>query len=251
MEAKLTGIIPTYNEELHIEAAIDSLSFADEILVIDSYSTDKTVSLAKAKGARIVQREFDDFSSQKNYAIDLASYTWVFLLDADERISLNLKEEIISEISKAQTSGAYWVPRSNVFMGKRIKYSGWQNDKVIRLFKKSECRYNGKLAHEEIHTKTTVTSLQNHLDHYTYRDLNNFVSKNLNYVQLQAQELSEKGKKVHLVLIILKPIFRFFKHYILQKGFLDGAQGLFISVFYAFNVFLKYVNLWLINKGLK
>ncbi len=251
MVPNLTGIIPTYNEEDHIEAAIDSLSFADEVLVIDSFSTDKTVSLAKAKGARIVQREFDDFSSQKNYAINLASYNWVFLLDADERISLNLKEEIIREISKSETQGAYWVPRSNVFMGKRIKYSGWQNDKVIRLFKKSECRYNGKLAHEEIHTDAKVGTLQNVLDHYTYRGLSNFVRKNLNYVQLQAQELSHKGKKAHIILIILKPIFRFFKHYILQKGFLDGAQGLFISVFYAFNVFLKYLNLWLINKGLK
>ena len=131
---KITGIIPTYNEENNIEAAIDSLSFVDELIIIDSYSTDKTVALANAKGVRLVQREFDDFSSQKNYAIDLAKHSWIFILDADERIPSLLKKEIQIELTKTNTSAAYWIKRSNIFMNKRIKYSGWQHDKVIRLF---------------------------------------------------------------------------------------------------------------------
>jgi len=248
---QITGIIPTYNEELHIESAIDSLAFVDEILVIDSYSTDKTVELAKAKGVRIVQRVFDDFSSQKNYAIDLASHTWVFLLDADERIPVKLQQEVIFEVNQESTSTAYWIRRSNFFMKRRIKYSGWKNDKVIRLFKKEECKYNGKLAHEEIHTTGTISILNNYLDHYTYKDFNSFIKKKNLYAQLQAQELAKKGQKTTFLHFIFKPSFRFIKHFILQKGFLDGIEGFFIATFYAYTIFARYVNLWLINRGLK
>ena len=248
---KITGIIPTFNEEIHIEAAIDSLAFADEILVIDSYSTDNTVALAKAKGARIIQREFDDFSSQKNHAINLAHYSWIFLLDADERVPAALQKEVIAEVNKDSTSSAYWIRRSNFFMKRRIKYSGWKNDKVIRLFKKEDCKYNGKLAHEEIKSVGKVSILLNYLDHYTYKDFNSFIQKKNLYAQLQAKELAKKGKKATLLHFIFKPSFRFFKHFIWQKGFMDGIEGFFIATFYAYTIFARYVNLWLINRDLK
>ena len=248
---KITGIIPTYNEEINIEAAIDSLSFVDELIIIDSYSTDKTVALANAKGVRLVQREFDDFSSQKNYAINLAKHSWVFILDADERIPSLLKKEIQTELTKTDTSAAYWIKRSNIFMNKRIKYSGWQHDKVIRLFKKESSKYDGKLAHEEIQTDGEVGILENKIEHYTYKDFNEFVRKNTFYAQLQAKDLAKKGKKATLFHFIAKPSFRFFKHYILQKGFLDGIEGFFIASFYAYTTFLRYVHLWLLNRNLK
>ena len=248
---KITGIIPTFNEELHIEAAIDSLSFVDEILVIDSFSTDKTVQIAKDKGVRVIQREFDDFSSQKNYAIDLANHSWIFLLDADERVPEKLQSEVLEEVKKPQTHSAYWIRRSNFFMKRRIKYSGWRNDKVIRLFKKNECKYNGKLAHEEIQSNGSVSILKNYLDHYTYKDFNSFIKKKNLYAQLQAKELANRNKKANILHFIFKPSFRFFKHFILQRGFLDGIEGLFIATFYAYTIFARYVNLWLINRGLK
>jgi glycosyltransferase involved in cell wall biosynthesis len=248
---KITGIIPTFNEELHLEAAINSLSFVDELIVIDSYSTDKTVDIAKAKGVRLVQRKFDDFSSQKNYAIELANYPWVFILDADERVPFGLQKEILAEVSKKSTSTAYWIRRSNFFMKRRIKHSGWKNDKVIRLFKKEECRYNGKFAHEEIQSKGSISVLDNYLDHYTYKDFNSFIRKKNLYAQLQAKELALKGKKANLFHFIFKPSFRFFKHFIFQKGFLDGIEGFFIATFYAYTIFARYVNLWLINRDLK
>lgn len=247
---KITGIIPTFNEECHIEAAIESLSFVDEIIVIDSYSTDDTVMLAEAQGVRLIQRKFDDFSTQKNYAIDLASHSWVFILDADERVPKALQKEVLAEVHKKSTSSAYWIRRSNFFMKRRIKYSGWKNDKVIRLFKKEECKYNGKLAHEEIQSIGEVSILKNYLDHYTYKDFNSFVKKKNLYAQLQAKELAGKGKKASPFHFIFKPSFRFFKHFILQKGFLDGIEGFFIASFYAYTIFARYVNLWLINRGL-
>ena len=247
---KITGIIPTYNEEINIEAAIDSLSFVDELIIIDSYSTDKTVALANAKGVRLVQREFDDFSSQKNYAINLAKHSWIFILDADERIPSLLKKEIQTELTKTDTSAAYWIKRSNIFMNKRIKYSGWQHDKVIRLFKKETSKYDGKLAHEEIKTEGEVGFLENKLEHYTYKDFNEFVRKNTFYAQLQAKDLAKKGKKATLFHFIAKPSFRFFKHYVLQKGFLDGIEGFFIAIFYAYTTFIRYVHLWLLNRNL-
>ena len=248
---KITGIIPTFNEEHNIKAAIDSLSFVDELIIIDSFSTDKTVEIAKAKGVRLVQREFDDFSSQKNYAIDLASHSWIFILDADERIPSLLKKEIKTEINKKNASSAYWIKRSNIFMNKHIKYSGWQHDKVIRLFKKETSKYNGKLAHEEILTNGEVRVLKNKIDHYTYKDFNEFVRKNSFYAQLQAKDLAEKGEKANLLHFIVKPSFRFFKHYILQKGFLDGIEGFFIASFYSYTTFIRYVHLWLLNRNLK
>ena len=248
---KITGIIPTFNEELHIAAAIESLSFVDELIVIDSYSTDKTVEIANAKSVKLIQRKFDDFSSQKNFAINLASHDWVFILDADERVPIELQKEVLSKVNKVTTKSAFWIKRSNFFMKRRIKHSGWKNDKVIRLFKKEECKYNGKLAHEEIHTEGEIGLLKNSLDHYTYKDFNSFIKKKNLYAQLQAKELAKKGKSPNAFHFLFKPSFRFFKHFILQRGFLDGIEGFFIASFYAYTIFVRYVNLWLINRGLK
>lgn len=217
---KITGIIPTYNEEINIEAAIDSLSFVDELIIIDSYSTDKTVALANAKGVRLVQREFDDFSSQKNYAINLAKHSWIFILDADERIPSLLKKEIQTELTKTDTSAAYWIKRSNIFMNKRIKYSGWQHDKVIRLFKKETSKYDGKLAHEEIQTEGEVGFLENKLEHYTYKDFNEFVRKNTFYAQLQAKDLAKKVKRPLFFILSLNRPFDFSNTTSFKKDFL-------------------------------
>ncbi|NQU88008.1 MAG: glycosyltransferase family 2 protein, partial [Mariniphaga sp.] len=132
----LTAIIPTLNEEQNIKEAIDSVSFADEVLVIDSFSTDGTVEIAKELKAKVIEYKFDNFSAQKNRAIEKASGKWILLLDADERISKELREEIITLLNSNVVHDAYWVFRKNSFLGKEVRFSGWQNDKVIRLFQK-------------------------------------------------------------------------------------------------------------------
>ena len=147
---KITAIIPTYNEQHNISAAIDAVAWADEVIVVDSFSTDKTVEIAKQKGARLVQREYENSASQKNWIIPQATHSWIFLLDADERVTDKLKLEINQLLANTDLKDAYWIRRINYFMGKKVRFSGWQGDKVIRLFKRDKCRYQDKHVHSEI-----------------------------------------------------------------------------------------------------
>ena len=250
--SKITAIIPTFNEEIHIEDAIQSVQFADEIIIIDSFSTDKTVKIAKKHNVVLIQRIFDDYSSQKNFAIDKATHNWICILDADERISIALKKEILKKVSSEETNeSAFWICRSNIFMNKEIKYSGWQNDKVIRLFKKDSCRYNGQLVHEEIYTKEKIGFLKNKIVHNTYKSFDIFISKKNDYATLQALELNKKNVKPNLYHFILKPIIRFNRHYFFRGGIFDGVPGLVISYVAMYTVFIRYVKLWLLIKKMK
>jgi len=250
--SKITAIIPTFNEEIHIEDAIQSVQFADEIIIIDSFSTDKTVKIAKKHNVVLIQRIFDDYSSQKNFAIDKATHNWICILDADERISIALKKEILKKVSSEETNeSAFWIYRSNIFMNKEIKYSGWQNDKVIRLFKKDSCRYNGQLVHEEIYTKEKIGFLKNKIVHNTYKSFDIFISKKNDYATLQALELNKKNVKPNLYHFILKPIIRFNRHYFFRGGIFDGVPGLVISYVAMYTVFIRYVKLWLLIKKMK
>lgn len=247
---KVSAIIPTYNEEVNIEKAIQSVSFADEIIVIDSYSTDNTIALAKKHNVRILYRKFDNFSAQKNYAIEKTTHKWVLLLDADERINHNLKLEILQVLKDEPTADAYWVYRRNFILKKEIKYSGWQNDKVIRLINKSLCKYNGKLVHEEIIAPQKTAYFQHKLDHHTYKDFKSFIYKKHRVAELQAQMLNTKTVKIFIPYVMLKSLFRFVNHYFLRRGFLDGYEGFFIASIYTYTIFTRYTKLWLIRKEL-
>ena len=246
---KVTAIIPTYNEAVNIAEAIASVTFADEILVIDSYSTDETVAIAVSLGASVIQRKFDDFSSQKNYAISQAKNDWIFVLDADERVSDELKNEIEHTLENP-TKSAYSIRRENYFAGKKIKYSGWQTDKVTRLFNRKNSKYNGKTVHEEIKTTGELGFLTNKLTHYTYRDYNHYFQKINHYAELKAIELYKKGRKATVFHFIFPPIFRFISHYFIRLGFLDGFPGFMIAKIQAYGVFIRYNRLWLKNKKL-
>ena len=246
----VTAVIPTYNEEINIKAAIESVRFAKEIIVIDSFSTDATVEIAKSMGANVMQRKFDDFSTQKNFAIDKAQYDWIFVLDADERIAPELYKELVTNIKNPQAD-AYRIKRKNYFAGKRIRFSGWQTDTVVRLFNKNKARYNGKIVHEEIETTGKVQLLEHYLDHYTYRDYNHYLNKITHYAELKAKNLYENGKTTTIFHLLFLPVFRFFTHYFLRLGFLDGFQGFMIARIQAYGVFVRYNKLWLMNKKMK
>ena len=248
---KISAIIPTYNEEIHIEAAIQSVSFADEIIIIDSYSTDNTIEIAKKYNTRVIKRKFDNFSNQKNHAIEEASHKWIVLLDSDERIEEKLQKEIIEAVNSRSNFGAYWIYRRNFLLKKEIKFSGWQNDKVVRVINRDYCKYNGKLVHEEIESSKEIGFLKERIIHYTYKNFDSFIAKKNKVAQLQAQELAIKNQKATLPRLLLKPLFRFINHYIFRLGFLDGFQGFFIASFYAYTIFTRYVKLWIINKGFK
>ncbi len=248
---KITAIIPTFNEEIHIEDAIKSVSFADEIIVIDSYSTDNTVALAKKYDIHLIQRVFDDFSTQKNYAIDLAKHDWIYVLDADERVALPLREEILNAVKNPENLVGFQVYRNFYFAGKKIRFSGWQRDKVIRLFLKEHCRYNGSLVHERIKYKGEIGFLKHKIEHYSYRNYDHYISKINHYSALRAKQLHAQGKRVNLYHVLIKPFTRFFVHYVVRLGFLDGFTGILLAKTEAYGVFTKFTKLWLMNKDMK
>lgn len=227
------------------------MNFTDELIIVDSFSTDNTVAIIKEyPKVKLYQRVFDDFSSQKNYAIEKANNDWVIFFDADEEITPFLKEEIIQTIKLQPKEVAFWVYRSTYYMGKLIKYSGLQNDRVVRLFKKEHCHYNGNLVHEEINANGTLGTLKNKMNHYSYKGIDDIIRKRNKYAKLQALKLHERRKKPNLFHFIIKPAFRFFSHFILKKGFLDGFQGFMIAFVYSYTVFMRYVKLWLLRNNL-
>lgn len=241
---KITAIIPTKNEARNIAAAIDSVRWADEILVLDSFSSDETAVLAQQKGVTVLQRAFDSFGKNKNFAIAQAAHPWVFILDADERVTPELQAEIQHLLQTEPPKAAYWIYRQTYFMDKLVRYSGWQNDKVIRLFRK-ELRYHEVNVHEEIAAPASETgALKNKLLHYTYTTVAQYLEKWDRYTTLSAQDRAAKTKAVTLYHLALKPTVRFLRHYVIKLGFLDGKVGFIISYMAAVSVFMRYLKLW-------
>lgn len=237
---KISAIIPTFNEEDNISEAIESVSWADEILVVDSFSTDNTVKLAKERNARVIQREYEYSASQKNWTIPQAKFPWIFLLDADERCTDELSDEIKTILQSNSDISAYWIRRENYFMNKRVKYSGWGNDKVIRLFKRDDCKYENKTVHAEIMTDGKVGKLKSVIRHNTYKSLEHYFAKIDRYSSYAAKDLIKKHPRVGFYHLWFKPSWRFFKHFILNLGILDGKVGFIISKMSAIDVFLRF-----------
>lgn len=245
---KITAIIPTLNEEIHIQAAIKTVSFADEIIVIDSFSIDETVELAKKNNVVVIQRKFDDFSSQKNFAIDAAKHDWIYVLDADERVSKELKSEILDLDLDATSKVGFYVKRVFYFLDKKISFSGWQRDRVVRLFNKKHCRYNGLPVHELIDANGVVGRFKGHVNHYSYRNYHHYISKLNAYALLQAQNLQQQNKKINAFHLFVKPPIRFLIHYIIRLGFLDGKAGVVLARTQAYAVSKRYELLKELNK---
>ncbi len=248
--ARITAIIPTFNEEENLVRAIESVQFADEIIVVDSFSTDRTLEIAQQFGAQILQRKYETAAIQKNWTIPKATHEWIILLDADEWLPKSLQEEIQKTIKAQPKEVAFWIGRNNTFMGQPIRYSGWQHDRVIRLFHRDFCRYDDKRVHEEVVTDGEIGLLQNRMEHNTYRAFDHYVEKLNRYAWLQALDYDKKINRITLFHILVKPPVRFFKHYFIGLGFLDGFPGFMISILQAYAVLTRYAKLWLIKKGI-
>lgn len=242
---KISGLIITYNEEKNIREVLECLDFADEIIVVDSYSTDATVAIASSyPKVKVVQKKFVDFTSQRNFALEQANYNWVLFLDADERITPPLKAEIIAELQKPETKDAYFFLRKFYFAGKAIHFSGTQTDKNFRLFKKDKAHYiPEKLVHETLKVDGTVGILQNKLLHYSYDNYAIYKKKMISYGVLKGKELYQKGKSYNFFTHYLKTIFKFIKAFFIRLGILDGKNGLIISYLQALSVHHTYKSL--------
>jgi glycosyltransferase involved in cell wall biosynthesis len=242
----ITAIIPTLNEEIHIEEAIRSVHFADEIIVIDSFSTDRTLEIAECMNVKIIKRKFDDFSSQKNFAIEQATSKWIYILDADERVTASVEIEILETVKDPKDFVGFYLRRSFYFCGKKVNYSGFQRDKVIRLFLKEHCRYKG-LVHEKIVSSGKIGFFKHKIDHFSYRNYDHYISKMNHYAAIRAKELHERGDQVTIYHVMIKPTARFFIHYLIRLGFLDGFTGFLVAKIQAYGVLTRYIKLWLLN----
>ncbi|SHG44276.1 glycosyltransferase family 2 protein [Winogradskyella jejuensis] len=243
---KLSVIIPTYNEENYVEKAIRSVRFADEIIVVDSFSTDKTLEIAEKYNCKITQRKFDNFSNQKNHALEFATGEWVLFVDADERIPYALKQEIKAAMTSGKHAG-YKLNFPHFYMN-RFLYN--HSDNVLRLVKRANCRFEG-LVHEKLIIDGSIGQLKNPVLHFTYKGLLHYISKKDSYAWFQAEQMLKKGKKATYFHLGFKPFYRFFRSYILRKGFMDGIPGLAVASINAYGVFSRYVKLMLLQRGLK
>jgi len=247
MREPLTLLIPCKNEERHIAACIRSaMSIADEILVADSGSTDGTMQIAATfDRCRIIQREYVDSGNFKNWAIPQAANPWVLLLDADERLTPELAAEIDRLLSMPPEEDGYWIYRNNYFLGHRIRFSGWQHDRVLRLFRRDLARYNDYGDHAEIQISTgRVGRLRNRMTHYTYESFDQYFRKFHRYTTLQARRWFEQGRRVRSWDLLAAGPLRFFRTYVLQLGFLDGLAGFQVCALAAYYSFMKRARLW-------
>lgn len=248
MMSRLSVAIITYNEEEEIKDCLESVKWADEIVVVDSFSTDKTLDICRQYTNKVFQHEWSGYSNQKNYAINVTTNPWILILDADERVSERLTKEIKEILDKDLGVDGYYIPRKSYFLGRWIRYGGWYPDYSIRLFRKDKGRFEQREVHESVRINGKTAKLKNHLEHYTYRNLSEYIQRMDRYSTLAAMEMVGEGRRSGPRNILFRPILTFFRMYILKQGFREGIYGLLISVLYSYYTFLKYVKLWEMRK---
>lgn len=242
----ISAIVITRNEAHNIEACLQSLQpWVDEMIIVDSQSTDDTVAIAQSLGAKVFQPpDWPGFGPQKNRALDLATCDWVFSIDADERVTPALAQEIQIVLSKASEVLAYEVPRLSSYCGKFIHHSGWQPDYVLRLFQRGFARFSDDLVHERVLPQHRVVQLTNHLLHYSYLDFSQVLSKVDAYSSASAKQAYARGKRSSVAGALGHGFWAFFRTYVIRRGFLDGSHGLALAISNAETSYYKYLKLW-------
>ncbi len=240
----VSACIITRNEAGHIGDCIRSLGFADEVVVVDSLSTDDTVAIAAGLGARVVSQEFLGHVKQKQLAVDLAAHDWVFCIDADERVDSRLADAIEKALAEGSDGDAYEVARHVFYLGRFIDHGGWWPEWRVRLFDRRHGRWTGTDPHDRVEVDGATFRLAGELVHYNYRDLSHHVSKIDQYTTISADRAAERGERATVARLLFRPPLRFFKMYVLKGGFRDGVRGLIVAGMGAFYVFLKYAKRW-------
>jgi glycosyltransferase involved in cell wall biosynthesis len=240
---KISVAIITHNEAQNIRGCLESVKWADEIVVVDNGSTDSTLEICREYGAHIYREEWKGYSRQKNSAIEKTRNDWVLSLDADERVSLELRREIEAVLAKDPSIDGYFFPRKNFFLGRWIQHCGWYPDLNLRLFRKSRGRFLERAVHERIEVQGKTGTLKNPLVHETYRSLSDFFLRMDRYSTLAAREMHQEGRRYCWIDAFFRPPFTFLQMYLLRAGFLEGYDGFLLSVLYAFYTFAKYSKL--------
>lgn len=241
------GII-TFNEEKRLERTLESVkSFADEVIIVDSGSTDKTHEIAQKFSANFFVESWKGYGLQKNSVIDKCKEDWILLIDADEVISPELKNKIM-EIVNQSKDDVYEVNFTSVCFGKKIKHGGWSGSYRIRLFKNGIGKYNDNVVHEAFITEGKTAKLQEEIYHYSYEDLADYLSKFNRYTSEGAREYFKRGKKSNIFWLVINPIFKFIRMYVFRLGFLDGIEGLLLAILSSNYTMVKYYKLLEMNR---
>ncbi len=245
----LSVILITKNEEANLKDCLESVSFANEIIIVDSQSTDQTISIAQSFGAKVeITTDWPGFGPQKNRALALATQEWVLSIDADERVTPELKAEILAAMNSSNEFDCYAIPRSSWYCGRFMKHSGWYPDYVDRLFKRGTAQFSDHLVHERLLPQGSVGRLKNHFLHYSYRNFEQVLKKVDSYSSASALQAFQKGKRGGLGQALTHGFWAFFRTYILRRGFLDGSYGLALAISNGATSYYKYLKLWQLNQ---
>ena len=244
MPASLTVIVPTFNEEANLRECLESVKWADDLFVVDSFSTDGTLAIARDYTDHVVQHEYVNSATQKNWAIPQATGDWTMVVDADERVTPELRARIEDILAKGTDCDGFRIRRMTVFFGRLIRHCGWHRDYLTRLWRRGKGRYEDLHVHADVLVDGKVGVIHDHFLHNTYRSFDHYLEKFGRYTTWSANDLYDQGRRATWVNLTLRPLWRFFRMYLLRRGFLDGTHGLILCSLAAFSVFMKYAKLW-------
>jgi hypothetical protein len=245
---RLSAIVITLNEARNIAGCLDALAFCDERIVVDAGSTDGTMQIAQGKGARVVSHPFEGFGAQKGFALSLATGDWVLSIDADERVSPELAQEIQHAIETSEAD-CYEIPRRSTFCGRAMNWSGWSPDYVLRLFRRDKASFTADLVHERVVCTGTMARLNAPLMHDPVHRLEDALSRMDRYSTAGAEQLVASGKRVTFASGIFHGLWTFVRLYLLRGGFLDGREGFLLAIANAEGTYYRYMKAWLKGRG--
>ena len=238
--SEITAIIIAKNEESKIADCIRSVAWADEIVLVDHFSEDATAEIARKMGAKVFRERWTGFSAQKNSALRKATKPWVFSIDADERVSCELKDEIMEVVRDPEALDGYYMKRKNHFKGKWVRHGGWHPDFTLRLFRRTRGFFEERTVHEKVAVAGPCGRLESYLEHYTYDSVSDYLRRLDLYSKLASLEISPRKSWTRWHNLTLRPVFTFFKMLVLRRGILDGGIGLFLAFSYSYYTYLKY-----------
>lgn len=245
----ISAILITHNERRNIEECLVGLTWCNEVVIVDSGSNDGTVDIARSMGAKVtLAKDWPGFGPQKNRALDLAQGDWVFSIDADERVTPALAEEIQSAVQRADAPDAFSLPRLSSYCGQYMRHGGWYPDRVVRLFRRGQARFSDDIVHESLQVHGRVGQLHNDLIHISYRSLDDVLEKMNRYSSAGAEKLATRGCRASLATALGKSLWAFIRTYLIRRGFLDGRLGFVLACSIAHETWYRYLKLWLAQR---